>query len=376
MGLQSQATRAGESRRYSSSSSGRKARKAPWVALFAVAVALIGGYIYFYAGSTPTAGNNAPPPGEGGQPAAAPTDNDDNRAASTAGQGTPTRGERTTPARPPVNYDTPRDDQPARPLTGAAREQYEQGMALIEQGQAVAGRALLSELLFRDAGSLPRHEAQAIRERLTHVNETLVFSRTVVEGDPIAVKHTVQRGEYLERDISPAFKVPHQFLMRINGIQDARRLNAGVDIKCIRGPIHARVVKHEYRMDLFIEDPDGLRIYLCSFPVGLGEFDSTPAGLWRIKPGSKVTDPDWRNPRTGEYFDRDDPNIPIGEYWMALEGMDDNTRDAEGYGIHGTNQEASIGRQESMGCVRMQSADIEQVFHMLSGGDSYVEILP
>ncbi len=387
MGLQSQMTRAGQSRRYMVSR--RKAKKGPWVALFVLAVAVVGGYIMFYGGTDPATGSdsadqapgNGAPDGQPG-PAAASANNtqerqgQDTRRAENTGRREVVRNPARNPDPQPTRFDLPDEDDPAPQLTGEARGQYEQGMQLLEDGRAIEGRAILSELLFRAPGSLPRHEAQAIRDRLTHLNQTLVFSDTVVEGDPIAVRHTVQRGEYLSRDIGPAFKTPYEFIMRINGIEDAARVPAGRPIKCIRGPIHARVVKSEYRMDLFVQDPDGLRIYLCSYPVGLGEFDSTPAGLWRIKPRSKVVNPDWRNPRTGEYYERDDPNIPIGEYWMALEGLDDNTRDAQGYGIHGTNDERSIGRQESMGCIRMQAQHVEDVFYMLSSGDSRVEILP
>lgn len=390
MGLQSQMTRDGQSRRYMTSR--RKSKKGPWVALFALAVAVVGGYIMFYGGADDATGSDAADaPGNGspdGQPgpAAASANNDrqnqnarqanNNERATNTGRRETVRNPARNTDTQPAQFDLPdeRGNQPQ--LTGEARGQYEQGMQLIEDGRVIEGRAILSELLFRAPGSLPRHEAQAIRDRLSHVNETLVFSDTVLEGDPIAVRHTVQRGEYLSRDIGPAFKTPYEFIMRINGIEDAARVPAGRPIKCIRGPIHARVVKSEYRMDLFVEDPDGLRIYLCSYPVGLGEFDSTPVGLWRIKPRSKVKNPDWRNPRTGEYFERDDPGIPIGEYWMALEGLDENTREAQGYGIHGTNDEQSIGRQESMGCVRMQDQHVEEVFYMLSSGDSRVEILP
>lgn len=369
----------------------RRSQKGPWVVLFVLAVAVVGGYFFFYGGSKPTTGPaNGGGPENAGVAAATPnTDGDRETPRQPAGRtpgresnggnqrpDTPTNTGQpaTQPGRTTAPPPTRHADEPT--LTGEALDQYEMGMQLLEDGKAIEGRALLSELLFRDAGSLPRHDAHAIRERLTHLNQTLVFSDTFVENDPIAVRHTVQSGEYLSRDIAPAFNTPYQFIMRINGITDAGRVPAGANIKCIRGPIHARIVKHEYRMDLYVEDPAGLRIYLCSYPVGLGEFDSTPVGLWRIKPRSKVVNPDWRNPRTGEYYERDDPAIPIGEYWMALEGVDDNTREHSGYGIHGTNDEDSIGRQESMGCVRMQAQHVEDVFYMLSSGDSYVEILP
>lgn len=250
---------------------------------------------------------------------------------------------------------------------------FAEGRQYIEQGRLVEGRSLLSALLFDPARPLPEPDAGAVRDMLSHVNETLVFSPEVVPGDPVAERYRVQRGDVLAR-VAPQYGVPYQFLERINQV-DARRLQAGQPIKVINGPFHARIVKGDYRMDVFLRGPDGLPIYVKSYPVGLGEADSTPIGLWRIEPGKKVTNPDWRNPRTGEYFRRDDPDNPIGEYWLALEGIDDRTRGVEGYGIHGTVDPDSIGEQASMGCIRLRNSDVEEVFHMFVGGESTVEIL-
>jgi lipoprotein-anchoring transpeptidase ErfK/SrfK len=266
-------------------------------------------------------------------------------------------------------------------LIGAAKDQYETGMQRLESGDIPVGRALLSELLFRE-GALPRHEAQAVRERLAFLNENTVFRKKrngeQIAKDPIVSLHKVQSGEYLST-IGNTYRIPYQLIERINNI-DARRLQAGQGIQVIKGPVHAQIDKSDYRMDLFVEDPDGIRIYLKSYTVGLGEFDSTPVGKWIVKPGSKVGPanggPSWVNPRTGERYDRNDPNIPIGEYWMALEGIDDNTRDRKGYGIHATNDPESIGRQESMGCIRMRDDDVDQVFYTLFEGSSIVEIVP
>lgn len=250
---------------------------------------------------------------------------------------------------------------------------FAEGRQYLEQGRLVEGRSLLSALLFDPARPLPEPDAAAVRDMLTHANEKLVLSPEVVPGDPLAERYRVQRGDLLAR-IAPQYNVPYPFLERINRV-DARRIQAGQPIKVIHGPFHARIVKSDYRMDVFLRGPDGLPIYVKSYPVGLGQADSTPLGPWRIEPGKKVTNPDWRNPRTGEYYPRDDPDNPIGEYWLALEGIDDETRDIPGYGIHGTVDPDSIGEQASMGCIRLRNGDIEEVFHMFVGGESTVEIV-
>lgn len=395
MALQSQAPRSSGPRRYSGNGR-RKKSLAPWLILLGLVVIVAGLIVLFSDGEDPTNIANADDTDDAPADVANPTgptdiivtpDRDD-PATNTSNPGTtrqPSGNQGTTsgtgsPTRPDPRIEalTPSD---TRELLGEAKDQFETGMQRLESGDVAVGRALLSELLFRD-GALPRHEAQAVRERLAFLNENTVFNKKLtseqIAKDPIISLHRVQSGEYLST-IGNTYRIPYQLIERINNV-DARRLQADQRIQVINGPVHARIDKSDYRMDLYVEDPDGLRIYLKSYTVGLGEFDSTPIGKWLVKPGSKVGPanggPSWVNPRTGERYDRNDPDIPIGEYWMALEGQDDNTRDKKGYGIHATNDPESIGRQESMGCIRMRDEDVDQVFYTLFEGSSIVEIVP
>lgn len=381
MSLQSQAPRAGGSRRYMSSR-GRRRSKLPWIALILLAAGVVGLYFYFTndgptpeqananpggeaSGVTPVAGQNQRPRGTqpGSNPGATP--------GETPGA-TPRQSE--TERRPTFQPDpNAYVAQTEAPLRGEAKDQYELGLQKLSEGDLITGRALLSELLFRE-GTLNRADAAEVRRALTEMNQKLVFSPERLPNDTITLGHTVQSGELLG-SIANTYKTPYQFLERINNVK-AERLPAGRTIKVLRGPIHARVDKSEYRMDLYVEDPDGVKIYLCSYPVGLGETDSTPVGTWRIALGSKVVNPGWTNPRTNVTYDRDDPKNPIGNYWMALEGIDDNTREKQSYGIHGTIDADSIGTQASMGCIRMRDEDIEKVFFMLYEVRSRVEIVP
>jgi lipoprotein-anchoring transpeptidase ErfK/SrfK len=57
---------------------------------------------------------------------------------------------------------------------------------------------------------------------------------------------------------------------------------------------------------------------------------------------------------------------PIGPRWIGLS--------ARGYGIHGTNEPNSIGRNASHGCIRMRNNEVAELFEMVGVGDT-VEIL-
>ena len=55
-----------------------------------------------------------------------------------------------------------------------------------------------------------------------------------------------------------------------------------------------------------------------------------------------------------------------------MTGTDGNAIGKQSYGIHGTIDPDSIGKQASMGCIRMKNEDISQVFELLIEGKSTV----
>jgi hypothetical protein len=247
-------------------------------------------------------------------------------------------------------------------------------MADAEAGRLITARLTLSDLLLRRADQLAVADMQRVRDRLDQINAELLWSGRAHPDDDTVESYNVQPGDLLSR-IAPRYRVPYQLIERINDTP-ASRLQAGRDITVLRGPVHARVIKHHFMMDLYVVNPAGDPVYVASYPVGLGEGDSTPAGQWLIAEGSKVTNPSWRNPRTGEYFGSDDPDNPIGEFWLAMTGQDEATTGRSGYGIHGTIDPDSVGRMMSMGCIRLVHEDIEAVFEMLEDGHSRVTVLP
>jgi len=251
---------------------------------------------------------------------------------------------------------------------------FAKGMQLVDSGFAgiVEGRQMLSDML--DSSATSNADAAAIRDALARANQSALFGPRAVPNDPFTEMVTVQRGENLTR-IARRYKIPYQTVEMINGI-DSRRLQAGQQVKVIKGPFHAVVSKSEYRVDLFLHGADGKRVYARSFSVGLGEANSTPTGHFMIKQGGKVEGGGWTNPRTGESFAPGDPKNPIGRYWMTLQGIDDKTQTIRGYGIHGTIEPNSIGKQMSMGCVRLGDEDIATLYKLLTDGQSMVVIEP
>ncbi len=99
---------------------------------------------------------------------------------------------------------------------------------------------------------------------------------------------------------------------------------------------------------------------LAEFPVGLGRDGATPGGTFRI--GTKARNPDWYH--GGRIVPAGDPGNPIGDQWMGL--AQDGAR--TGIGIHPTAHPASIGADQSLGCVRMRPEDAETLYRLVPLG--------
>ena len=99
---------------------------------------------------------------------------------------------------------------------------------------------------------------------------------------------------------------------------------------------------------------------LGAFPVGLGEPGRTPMGRFVVN--RKIHKPDWYD--RGRVVAYGDPENPLGDYWMGLEG----TPEALGIGIHPTTEEESIGGNAGRGCVRMFPQDAARLFEWCEVG--------
>jgi hypothetical protein len=260
----------------------------------------------------------------------------------------------------------------APPPSRRAQNLIERGLALSASDRPIEARALLSAAL--RTGGLSASDTTAVRATLAGLNERLVFGPLIAEQDPFSFAYTVQPNDSLAgiaRRLS--LQVDWRFIQRINGIPDDRMLRAGDRIKVVTGPFHVRVDKSDYRMDLYMGEDDA-QVYVRSFDVGLGEFNSTPIGLFRVRPGSKLINPEWVNPRTRQRYLPEDPENPIGERWIGIEGMEEATRELSGLGIHGTIEPESVGRQVSMGCIRMRHEDVVLLYALLVEEISAVKI--
>ncbi len=119
------------------------------------------------------------------------------------------------------------------------------------------------------------------------------------------------------------------------------------------GPQRRIVVSIPDRKLALIESGRVVKIY----PTAVGAAASpTPSGTFMIV--QRIPNPTWYGPDKVVGPGKDNP---VGTRWLGLS--------RKSYGIHGTNDPRSIGRDASHGCIRMRNRDVEDLFQRVSVGD-------
>lgn len=231
-------------------------------------------------------------------------------------------------------------------------------------GAAQEARLWMTRALF--AGDPSPSEQARLRDQLGRLAKELFFAPRHVEG--VDLRYTPKSGDNLEmlcRKVLPAqgAKTSPGMIAEVNGMKSPRDLRAGEAIKVPLGELRIVVVKREFRVYALFQER-----YVCDFPCGLGKDDLTPEGEFEID--SMLVNPDW-NPKPGVTYPYGDPRNTIGTRWMGFKA----TEHLQGFGLHGTSDEGSIGRAESAGCVRLSRADVERLYAWTPRG-TRVTILP
>ena len=73
--------------------------------------------------------------------------------------------------------------------------------------------------------------------------------------------------------------------------------------------------------------------------------------------------PDWQKPGQ-PVVPYGDPENPLGDRWLGFR----DTPEYQGFGIHGTHDPDSIGKQESQGCIRLRNEDVIFLYRIVPMG--------
>ena len=202
--------------------------------------------------------------------------------------------------------------------------------------------------------------ATEVHRALRRLAERLQLSGACHPGDPYSKRYTVRAGDTLSA-IGKRFLIPYRLVMKLNGLETAT-IRAGQTLKVIQGPIHVVVLKSRYQLQVWLGE-----VCLQVYPVGVGMNNSTPEGVFIVR--NKLVNPPYQpqhKPRSA-FRPGGAPDNPLGTRWIDI---------GNHYGIHGTIEPESIGRDVSEGCIRMHNAHVEELYDLLVVGASKVYIRP
>lgn len=186
-----------------------------------------------------------------------------------------------------------------------------------------------------------------VEKELGDVNVGLLFSPQITEG---TTEYVVEDGDSLFI-IAKKFGTTVELIKRCNNLK-SDFIKPKDKLKIITEKFSIIVDKSRNLLTLKI----GERV-VKTYPVGTGTGGSTPAGNYVIN--NKIVNPPWHKPGEG-VVPFGDPRNVLGTRWIGL--------NIAGYGIHGTWEPDTIGKQVSAGCVRLLNEDVEELFQIVPVG--------
>jgi lipoprotein-anchoring transpeptidase ErfK/SrfK len=214
----------------------------------------------------------------------------------------------------------------------------------IEAGQLADAQAILA----KSTAGQPDPEAIKL---LGEVNMKLLKSPLMMQDKEYYV---IQSGDYLQK-IAKKYNTTVALLKTMNGLEsDTIRL--GDRLLVFNGNFSILVSKSRNELDLMHGG-----ILFKRYRVGTGKFGKTPAVEFTLV--DKIVEPPWTRPTDNRQIEYGDPENVLGSRWMAIKSTDHP--ELTGFGIHGTWERDSIGKQSSAGCIRMLNEDVEELFDLV-----------
>ncbi|HEY8239958.1 MAG TPA: L,D-transpeptidase family protein [Kiritimatiellia bacterium] len=187
----------------------------------------------------------------------------------------------------------------------------------------------------------------AARDVLGDVDMGLLFSERPM---PEKTDYTVQSGDSIAK-LANKFGTTLELISKGNDLKGSN-IRIGDRLRIFSGKFSVKVDKTDNILDLYLNDK-----FFKRYQVGTGQYSKTPVGTFKIT--DRVAQPTWWRD-DGKAIPYGDPENLLGTHWLSL--------DIRGYGIHGTWQPETIGKQSSAGCIRLLNEDVEQLYTVLPIG--------
>ncbi len=227
------------------------------------------------------------------------------------------------------------------------RALYEKARGLAQNSEFPEALALYKEILIDFPESSFAEEA---RREMENTNMDILFSKRPTED---SLFYEVQAGDNLSK-IARKHGTTVGLLRRTNGIEgDA--IWPGQRLKIYTSKFSILVDKSQSILMLKADDE-----VIKTYTVSTGVDNCTPVGEFTIN--TKLVDPTWY--RTGAVVASGSPDNLLGTRWLGIT--------TQGYGIHGNNDESTIGRQITAGCVRMRNSEVEELYDIVPIGTQVI----
>ena len=174
----------------------------------------------------------------------------------------------------------------------------------------------------------------------------VVYSRDHLMAAP----YVVQPNESLTQ-IAEKHNVPFQLLRNINGLENPQLLQAGTELKVIRGPFSADIDTFTGELTLYVQD-----MYAGRFAVRVGSNPAPAPGKFQVN--SKEDGKTFVAAQDGA-LPKDHPQNPYGRVWIDL---------GNSVGIHGSHET----QPNQLGCISLSPVDAGDVFGILSQGSTVI----
>ena len=193
---------------------------------------------------------------------------------------------------------------------------------------------------------------EKIRASIEDKNMQDMMSPAIGEG---SIEYVVQPGNSLYR-ISRKYNTTIELIKKINGLE-GDMIRVGQKLKVVNAKFSVFVDKAK---NILILKKNGE--YFKTYSISTGKNNSTPVGVFKVE--EKLVKPLWYS--VGAVVSPDSEDYELGARWMGIS--------AQGYGIHGTKDESTIGQQVTLGCVRMKNDEVVELFDIIPSGTE-VEIV-
>ncbi len=225
----------------------------------------------------------------------------------------------------------------------SASRLYGQAKEMESKGNLPEARSLYQQLI-ADFPNSP--EVANWQKKSDDLNIKLLFSPTITSK---SILYEIKPADTLTK-IARHFNTTAELIKKSNNINDDK-IFPGRKIKVWTAPFSIVVDKSQNILILKADEE-----IIKTYTVSTGVNNSTPVGTFKIV--NKLINPTWF--KAGAIVPSGSPQNVLGTRWLGF--------NLAGYGIHGTTDPQSLGKQVTQGCVRMANSEVEELYTIIPEG--------